>query len=148
VRKLYLCGPINGCSDAEATSWREKTKDVLAGLFQFVDPMRRDYRGRELEPGIAHEIVVGDKRDYRRCHIVLAFCPKPSVGSSMEIFDAFTGRFCWFKPWTWLRCRTRVVVIHPEDKPSPWLIEHSDRIFIDFNDALAYLQKYTTEPKP
>lgn len=42
--KVYLCGPINGCTDDQCKNWREAAKQVLSDT---VDPMRRDYRGRE-----------------------------------------------------------------------------------------------------
>lgn len=138
MKTVYLCGPINKCSDSEASDWRESAKKELTG-FNLLDPMHRDYRGRELEPGIANEIVVGDKADYRRCHFILAYCPKPSVGTSMEIFDAYENRFCVWKPWTWLRKRVKVIVVHPDDKPSPWLVAHSHKIVRSFAEAFEEL---------
>lgn len=128
MKTVYLCGPINKCSDSEASDWREAAKKELTG-FNLLDPMRRDYRGRELEPGIAHEIVVGDKQDLQDSDILLAYCPKPSVGTSMEVFmfHAVLG-----KP---------VIIVHPEDKPSPWLIEHSSHIVKTFDEAFSLVGK-------
>lgn len=123
--KVYLGGPINGCTDEEANGWRTEAKRLLEGLAHTcVDPMRRDYRGREMEPGVAEEIVDGDKRDIDSCDLILMNCPKPSVGSSMEVLYA------------WERDK-RVVVVHPEDdKPSPWLVYHSDAIYPSVREAL------------
>jgi hypothetical protein len=93
-----------------------------------MDPMRRDYRGRELEQGIAAEIVSGDMGDLECCNLCLFNCPKPSVGTSMEIFYAHhvLGK--------------RVYVVHPADKaPSPWLIRFSDRIFPSVKEVVAFL---------
>jgi hypothetical protein len=42
--KVYLCGPINGCTDSECIDWRAAAKKRLSDT---IDPMRRDYRGRE-----------------------------------------------------------------------------------------------------
>ena len=41
--KVYLCGPINGCTDTEAKNWREAVKEHFPAS---VDPMKRDYRGK------------------------------------------------------------------------------------------------------
>lgn len=116
--KVYLGGPINGCSDAEANGWRDIAKTTLAELgHEWIDPMTRDYRGREMEPGIAQAIVEGDIDDINESDLLLMSCPKPSVGTSMEIFYGHSiGK--------------RVVVILPDDgrEPSPWLVVHSDKI--------------------
>lgn len=128
---VYLCGPINGCNDSEAHDWREDAKVVLGSTFQFLDPMRRDYRGRELEPHIVDEIVDGDKRDLDNTDILFAYCPKPSVGTSMEIL------------YFWER-GGRVVIVHPNPNPSPWLIKHSEVIFPSFDLAFAYLMEIGT----
>jgi nucleoside 2-deoxyribosyltransferase len=112
-RTIYLCGPINGRTTEDATSWRETVKQRWNG--GCLDPMRRDYRGRELEPGIAAEIVAGDIEDIQAADAILVFFDKPSVGTSMEVFYA---KHVLGKP---------VVVIDASDKPlSPWLIHHSD----------------------
>lgn len=42
--KVYLAGPINGCTDAEAKNWREELKTHFPNA---IDPMKRDYRGVE-----------------------------------------------------------------------------------------------------
>ena len=49
MKTVYLCGGINGLSDEDCTDWREATKAELYNHFNFLDPMRRDYRGREAE---------------------------------------------------------------------------------------------------
>lgn len=117
--RVYLAGPINGCTDEEAHGWRDELKPLLeAAGHEWVDPMRRDYRGREMEPGIAKEIVEGDILDIIDCDAVLAMCPKPSVGTSMEIFFAHR------------ELALPVVVVVPDDgrDPSPWLVVHSTAI--------------------
>lgn len=113
MKTLYLCGPINGRTDADATSWREAVKTAWPGAC--LDPMRRDYRGRELEPGVAAEIVAGDIEDLQASDAILVFFDKPSVGTAMEVFYA---KHDLGKP---------VVVINASDKPlSPWLVHFSD----------------------
>jgi nucleoside 2-deoxyribosyltransferase len=124
VRTIYLCGPINGRTDDDARNWRELAKSRWDG--SVLDPMRRDYRGRELEPGIAAEIVAGDIEDIQACDALLVYFDKPSVGTSMEVFYA---KHVLGKP---------VVVIDASDKPlSPWLIHHADDVTRHLSVALA-----------
>jgi nucleoside 2-deoxyribosyltransferase len=109
--KVYLCGPINGCTDAECKDWRAFARENL--LRKTYDPMVRDYRGREMEPGIAAEIVEFDKLDVDNCDTVLVNYVKPSVGTSMEVLYA------------WERGKRVVVVHEPGAVLSPWLVYHS-----------------------
>jgi nucleoside 2-deoxyribosyltransferase len=118
VMRVYLGGPINGCTDEEANGWRDAVKAVLAKRadYDWCDPMDRDYRGRELEPGIAAAIVEGDKEDIASCDVLLMNAPKPSYGTAMEILYGHQHS-------------KRVIVIHPEGTtPSPWVIHHADEI--------------------
>lgn len=111
---VYLAGPINGCNDHEATGWRNDVKPVLDELgYQHLDPMRRDYRGREHLAGVAIEIVEGDKLDIQRADIVLASCPRPSWGTAMELMYAYERQI-------------EIVAVVPLDVvPSPWLAYHT-----------------------
>ena len=116
--RVYLGGPINGCTDTEAHGWRENAKPTLeAHGYEWLDPMDRDYRGREMEPGIAAEIVELDKKDIDSCHTLLMNCPKPSVGTSMEIL------------YGWMQGKRIITVIPPGSTPSPWLVYHSHDLY-------------------
>jgi hypothetical protein len=120
---LYLCGPINGCTDHEAKDWREGVKSAWAG--SCIDPMKRDYRGKELES--FREIVELDKIDVARCDVVLVNYDKPSVGTSMEILFA------------WQIGKMVVTVARSDAVISPWLRYHSHHIAPSFVDALAFI---------
>lgn len=112
--RVYLGGPINGCTDDEAHGWRETVKPLIeAAGHEWLDPMDRDYRGREMEPGIAAEIVENDKADIDECDVLLMNCPKPSVGTSMEIF------------YGWDRGKRVVAVVPADRQPSPWIVYHA-----------------------
>jgi nucleoside 2-deoxyribosyltransferase len=128
--KTYLCGPINGCTDDEATGWREQAKKYLTG--ETYDPMVRDYRGRELEPGIAKEIVENDKLDVQACDAILVMYEKPSVGTSMEVLFAHQlGKL--------------IVLVDRSGKPlSPWLIYHSTKSFPTLAEATAFINRWAT----
>lgn len=127
-KTLYLCGPINGRTTEDATGWREIVKELWVG--ETLDPMRRDYRGRELEPGIAREIVEGDLVDINNSDALIVFFDKPSVGTSMEIFHAKFNR------------DIPVVVVNATDKPlSPWLVYFSNAQVQSVKEALDFLGK-------
>lgn len=125
---VYLCGGINGCTDSEANNWRDFAKaNLKCGT---LDPMRRDYRGRQFQPGIPAEIVGGDTEDIARSLVVLAYCHKPSWGTAMEIRMAKA------------ELRKPVVgVVPPDSINSPWLIHHCDIIFEYLAHAVAYINE-------
>lgn len=107
----YLCGGINGLSDADCRDWRESAKELLAT--STLDPMRRDYRGREDES--INEIVSGDLEDIAACHFVLVNAIRPSWGTAMEIVYARqAGKY--IVAWT------------GDARVSPWLRYHCDEI--------------------
>jgi nucleoside 2-deoxyribosyltransferase len=125
-QKVYLCGGINKLSDSDAKDWREAAKTVLAEKYDLVDPMRNDYRGRELEPGVTQLIIEGDKTDICGCDIVLVNANKPSWGTAMELFySSGLGK--------------RTIVVCADDKPSPWLVGHADYLVKTFADAFNLL---------
>jgi nucleoside 2-deoxyribosyltransferase len=120
-RRIYLCGPINGCTDSEAASWRDVAKAWL-GEANCIDPMRRDYRGHEDENVTG--IIEGDKNDISACDVVLANCWQVSWGTPMELVYARL----WCKP---------VIAVVPKDaRVSPWLRYHTSLITDSFDDAL------------
>lgn len=117
--KIYLCGPINGCTDAEAIDWREAVKQNRPDA---IDPMKRDYRGKEAES--YREIVDLDKRDVRAADVVLVNYVKPSVGTAMEVFYA------------WTLGKPVVLWCAPDANLSPWLRYHSTSIVHSLEAAL------------
>ncbi len=124
--KVYLCGPINGCTDSECKDWREFIKTQLPPD-STIDPMRRDFRGREDE--CCDEIVEGDKLDIMQSTILLVNYDKPSVGTSMEILFA------------WEQRKDIVVVAPPDAKLSPWLRYHATYVVRSFEAALGLVRQ-------
>jgi nucleoside 2-deoxyribosyltransferase len=120
--KVYLCGPINGRSDDDCTWWREQAKQSLTDT---LDPMRRDYRGKEASAW--REIVELDKIDVASCDVLLVYYDRPSVGTSMEVLYA------------WERGKRVVVVNKSGARMSPWLVYHAHSVFASLDDALATL---------
>ena len=116
---VYLCGPINGCTDSECMDWRTAAKE----FFRYIDPMKRDYRGKEAES--YREIVDLDKRDIRNADVLLVNYAKPSVGTAMEIYYA------------WTLGKPIVLWCVPDAVISPWLRYHCTAIVHSFEDAKA-----------
>ena len=96
------------------------------------DPMSRDYRGRELEPGIAQAIVEQDKTDIYLSTAVLVYFDTPSVGTAMEVYYA------------WSISRPVFVANVSGRLPSPWLVYHSRAISPSVDEALDAVRGYHT----
>lgn len=105
---VYLCGGINGLSDSDCKNWRETAKSLL--LADTLDPMRRDYRGREDD--CVDEIVDSDIEDISACSAVLVNASRPSWGTAMELVYAKQAG----KP---------IVAFGVDSRVSPWLRRHS-----------------------
>lgn len=129
-KKIYLCGPIMDCSRDEQNTWRERAKERLAGKFLLLDPLRRNFRDREIDS--ANEIVDFDLQDVRDADILLVNYSKPSIGTAMEVFYAAhdLGKF--------------VVAFSPGKyrDHSPWMIKFCTKILKDLDQALDYLEMH------
>jgi hypothetical protein len=132
MSKVYLCGPIAGCTDDQAMSWREKAKSVL-GEENCLDPMRRDYRGREAESVV--QIVELDKDDIYDTGFVIANCWQVSTGTDMEILFA------------WQIARPVVAVVPEGARVSPWLTYHAE-VTTSFDYALSEAARALQHPDP
>lgn len=124
-KTVYLCGPINGCSDSECRDWREQVKASIGNEFHILDPMRRDYRG--IEEGNASIIVDSDLIDIKDSDIILVNANRPSWGTAMEMvyaeqYDKMVYAFC-------------------EKEPSPWLVYHSTALFKSMDECLEHIKR-------
>ena len=86
MKTAYLSGPIMDEHEGVARKWREIAKSLLAPNFRLLNPMRRNFRDKEVDS--ANEIVEFDLQDVRDADIVLVNYCKPSIGTSMEVFYA------------------------------------------------------------
>lgn len=119
---VYMAGPINGCNDDEAHGWRQSFDAKMCSVgITTLDPMRRDYRGREDE--CVDEIIEGDKKDIFAADVFFAYCWQVSWGTAMEIHFAWLNH----KP---------VILAVPKGQPiSPWLRYHSTSILPSLDAA-------------
>lgn len=121
---IYLAGAIYGQSDAVCKSWRDEVSAALSGIYAVLDPMARDYRGREEEN--VRAIVEDDLTDIKRSHIVLVHAHAPSWGTAMEV-RAAKAEF------------GREVYVIASGSISPWLRYHADRVFPTTSAAIEHL---------
>ncbi|MEA2064171.1 MAG: hypothetical protein U9P14_10765 [Gemmatimonadota bacterium] len=130
VSTVYLCGPIMDCEVSESGIWRERAKRLFSTRFRLLDPMRRNFKDREVDS--ANEIVSFDLQDIAESDIVLVNYCKPSVGSAMEVFHASynLGKFVIaFSPFPYQEC-------------NPWMVRFCTKILPDLETAVKYIEEH------
>ena len=129
MKKIYLCGPIMDIHDGAARQWRQTAKELLETNFHLLDPMRRNFKDREVDS--ANEIVEFDLQDIRDADLLLVNYDKPSIGTSMEIFYAShnLGKF--------------VVAFSPLSykDSSPWMVRFCTKILPSLEAAVRYIRE-------
>ena len=131
--KIYLCGPIMDEHEGQARAWREEAKALLGDHFTLLDPMRRNFKDREVDS--ANEIVEFDLQDIRDADIVLVNYSKNSVGTSMEVFYAghdLKKFVVTFSPSSFKDC-------------SPWMVRFSTKILPSLEESAAYIIEHFVE---
>ncbi len=129
-KKIYLCGPIMDESEGRARIWRERAKELLGADFILLDPMRRNFKDREVDS--ANEIVEFDLQDVRDADIILVNYCKPSIGTAMEVFYAshVLNKFVIaFSPFSFKDC-------------SPWMVKYCTKILPSLEDAARYIREH------
>lgn len=119
MRKVYLCGPINGVSDGVAKSWRDAAKSILD--CDCIDPCDFDMRGNE--EGNHKIIVERDKELIEQCDSLLYMYYFPTSGSSMELIYA------------WTIGKHTVTIVAGLNAISPWVTYHTSDFASDLFDA-------------
>ena len=126
-KKVYLSGPIMDVHEGHARQWRQAARELLGRHFILLDPMRRNFKDREVDS--ANEIVEFDLQDVRDADILLVNYDKPSIGTSMEVFYAAhdLGKFVVaFSPFSFKDC-------------SPWMVRYCTKILPSLEAACDYL---------
>ena len=130
MKKIYLCGPIMDEHEGVAREWREQATKDLSDTFVLLDPMRRNFKDREVDS--ANEIVEFDLQDIRDADIVLVNYCKNSVGTSMEVFFAShdLGKFVIaFSPFSFKDC-------------SPWMVRFCTKLLPSLSEATDYIREH------
>ncbi len=129
-KRIYLCGPIMDEHEGHARAWRQRAKELLAHDFTLLDPMRRNFKDREVDS--ANEIVEFDLQDIRDADIILVNYNKTSIGTSMEVFYAAHD------------LKKFVVAFSPFSfkDSSPWMVRFCTKILPTLEDACAYVKEH------
>ena len=130
MKKIYLCGPIMDEQEGYAKEWRTVAQEHLDEQFVILDPMRRNFKDREVDS--ANEIVEFDLQDVREADIVLVNYNKPSIGTAMEVFYASNdlGKFVVaFSPFPFAEC-------------NPWMVRFCTKILPSLDDAITYINTH------
>lgn len=124
--RVYLCGPMDWCSEEEASGWRdEATMELSYAGVTTLNPMDRPtfQEFDAMSAAATSSLVEDDKTDIEMADVLLVNYTKISVGTSMEVLLA------WQKD-------KRVVIVAPEGmKLSSWLLYHSHAVFHTMKEA-------------
>lgn len=116
--------------EGAAKLWRETAREKLQENFTMLDPMRRNFKDREVDS--ANEIVEFDLQDVRDADIVLVNYSKNSIGTSMEVFYAShdLGKFVVaFSPFPFAEC-------------NPWMVRFCTKILPSLDKAIDYINTH------
>jgi nucleoside 2-deoxyribosyltransferase len=130
MKKIYLCGPIMDEKEGMAKEWRSIARQHLDEQFTLLDPMRRNFKDREVDS--ANEIVEFDLQDVREADILLVNYNKASIGTAMEVFYAShdLGKFVVaFSPFPFAEC-------------NPWMVRFCTKILPSLDAAIAYINTH------
>jgi len=126
-RKVFISGPIQGME-------REQSyRDVFRGIcvkcgYEPVDPWQRErimYKGAEQDWWRRVSVagfIKRDLEDIEKCDVLVAYLPRLSAGTCMELFYAK------------LKGKKTICVCQIEN-PSPWIIVHSDVLLKSIKDV-------------
>jgi hypothetical protein len=123
-KRVFISGPIQGMENEQGYRGII-TKICLKLGYEVIDPWLREkviYRKDEpcwwtkVPP---QDFVSRDLEDVERCDILIAYLPRLSAGSCMELFQA-------------KRHGKKVLIVSDMPCVSPWIIVHSDAVLKDF----------------
>lgn len=118
--KVFVSGPIQGMETEQ--SYRNDIREICVRQgFEVVDPWEREkvlYKGTEYgwwDRVPAADFIRRDLEDIEKCDILIAYFPKLSAGTCIELFYAkLNGK--------------KTICICEIENPSLWIIVHSDVI--------------------
>jgi nucleoside 2-deoxyribosyltransferase len=134
-KRVFISGPIQGRETRQ--SYRQTVADICRKLgFETIDPWKREkimYRGNEKswwnEVPIA-DFIKRDLEDIKKCDILIAYLPRLSAGTCMELFYAK------------LKGKTTICITQVRS-PSPWITHHSDVLIKKIRGLAGILRQYS-----
>ena len=131
--RVFISGPIQGMEREQG--YRERLRRVLEGCgFEVVDPWRREgvvysSGGGEWWRNVpVAGFIRRDLEDIERCDVLVAYLPRLSAGTCMELFYA-------------KRLGKRTIVICELENPSPWIVHNSDVLLTSIEELENYLKR-------
>lgn len=131
--RVFVSGPIQGMEGEQ--DYRERLRRVLEKFgFEVVDPWEREKvmysaTGTEWWRNVpSADFIRRDLEDIEGCDVFVAYLPRLSAGTCMELFYA-------------KRCSKRTVVICELENPSPWIVHHSDILLESVEELEDYLKR-------
>lgn len=132
-RRVFVSGPIQGVETEQ--QYRDIIGEICAkcGL-EVVDPWKREkilYNG--IEQGWWNKVPVADfvrrdLEDIEKCDILIAYLPKLSAGTCMELFYAkLKGK--------------KTICINQIENTSPWITAHSDIMLKSLEELQGTLER-------
>ncbi len=129
-RRAYVAGPIQGAERRQ--SYRAKLRLLLGDVgFEVIDPWERErliYRGRMNELDKLKGLVKRDLLDVEASSIFVAYLPKHSAGTYMELFYARSLG----KP---------TFIISKLKGLSPWVIVNTTRLFKSLDEFEGFIKE-------
>ena len=133
VRTVFISGPIQGMETRQSYRTAIQRICIQCG-FETIDPWEREnvlYKGTQQEwwnKVSAASFIRRDLEDIEKCDLLVAYLPKLSAGTCMELFYAkISGK--------------RTICICTIESPSPWITFHSDVLIKNFEELESVLKK-------
>ena len=125
-KRVFVSGPIQGVETNQG--YRDRLRELLLRYgYEPVDPWQREkvmYRGppEEWWKNVPPKgFIQRDLEDIEGCHALIAYLPRLSAGTCMELFYAK------------LKGKKTITVCGIRD-PSPWIIAHSDIVVMNMKE--------------
>lgn len=133
AKRVFISGPVQGMENKQR--YRDKISAILMKYgYEPVDPWKRERMlySAELKDWWARvqarDLIRRDLEDIDRCDALIAYLPRLSAGTCMELFYAK------------LRGKKTITICRIKN-PSPWIVEHSDIIVRNFRDLERVLRE-------
>ncbi len=131
-KKAFISGPIQGVETEQ--SYRDVIRQICIRCgYEPVDPWQREkviYKGTEPNwwaKVSAADFIRRDLEDIEKCDVLIAYLPRLSAGTCMELFYAkLIGK--------------KTICICEIENPSPWIIVHSDMILKNVSELEGVLK--------
>ena len=132
MAKVYLAGPMEGCSDDEMLVWRRAATLSFNEGIKAISPVRIDSK-------FTTAIITQNQYDVKECDVTLAYLPK-----SISDRRCSYGTICEI---AWAHAQNKPVVIvsddpHVHDHP---VIQEIGVHFSELNAAVGYINQLLTQ---